>query len=100
MDILHERFEDMIISRGGDMNWPPRSYNLMPLDFFLWGYLNSQIYMNKPQTIDALKVNITNPSSKFSQIYARKSSKIESPEYMSPSEAADNWATYIPYLMP
>jgi len=61
MDILHERFEGMvIILRGGDVNWPPRSCDLTPLDFFLWGYLKSQIYTNKPQTIDALKVNITN----------------------------------------
>jgi len=60
MDILHERFEGMVISRGGDVNWSSRSCDLTPLDFFLWGYLKSQIYMNKPQTIDALKVNITN----------------------------------------
>jgi len=60
MDILHERFEDMVISRGGDVNWPPRSCDLTPLDFFLWGYFKSQIYTNKPQTIDTLKVNITN----------------------------------------
>jgi len=66
MDILHERFEDMVISREGDVNWPPRSCDLTPLDFFLWDYLKSQVYMNKPQTIDALKV-ITN-ASKFSQM--------------------------------
>jgi len=61
IDILHERFESIIISRGGDVNWPPRSCDLTPLDFFLWGYLKSQIYTrSKPQTIDALKVNITN----------------------------------------
>jgi len=60
MDILHERFEGMVISRGGDVNWSPRSCNLTPLDFFLWGRLKSQVYTNKPQTIDALKVNITN----------------------------------------
>jgi len=60
MDILHEQFEGMIILRGGDMNWPPRSCHLTPLDFFLWSYLKSQVYTNKPQTIDALKVNITN----------------------------------------
>ena len=59
MDILHKRFEGMVISRG-DVNWPPRSCDLTPLDFFLWGYLKSQIYTNKPQTIDAFKVNITN----------------------------------------
>ena len=60
MDILHERFEGMVISRSGDVNWPPRSCDLTPIDFFLWGYLKSQVYTNKPQTIDALKVNITN----------------------------------------
>jgi len=37
-----------------------RDRDLTPLDFFLWGYLKSQVYTNKPQTIDAFKVNITN----------------------------------------
>ncbi|KYM87989.1 hypothetical protein ALC53_03207 [Atta colombica] len=37
-----------------------RDRDLTPLDFFLWGYLKSQVYTNKPQTIDALKVNIIN----------------------------------------
>jgi len=37
----------------------PRSCDLTPLDFFLWGYLKSQS-TNKSQTIDALKVNIIN----------------------------------------
>lgn len=58
MDVLHEQFPDMVISRGGDVNWPPRSCDLTPLDFFLWGFLKSQVYANKPQTTDALKVNI------------------------------------------
>jgi len=48
------------LSRSSDVNWPPKSCDLTPLDFFLWGYLKSQVYTNKPQTIDALKVNITN----------------------------------------
>jgi hypothetical protein len=26
------------------MAWPPRSANLNPLDFFLWGHLKSVIY--------------------------------------------------------
>jgi len=59
-DILHKRFEGMVILRGGNVNWPPRSCDLTPLDFFLWSYFKSQVYTNKPQTIDALKVNITN----------------------------------------
>jgi hypothetical protein len=28
-------------------------------DYFLWKYLKGRIYENKPQTIDALKANIT-----------------------------------------
>ena len=39
-------------------NWPPRSCDLTPLDFFLWGYLKSQVYVNKPTTTRALKEEI------------------------------------------
>ena len=60
MDILHERFQGMVISRRGDVNWPPRSCNLTPLDLFLWCFLKLQVYANKPQSTDVLKVNITN----------------------------------------
>ncbi len=39
MALLHEKFPGRIISRNSDVNWPPRSCDLTPLDFFLWGYL-------------------------------------------------------------
>ena len=39
--------------------WPPRSPDLTPPDYFLWGYLKGTVYQNKPRTIDALKPNIT-----------------------------------------
>jgi len=39
--------------------WPPRSPDLTPPDYFLWGYLKGRVYQNKPRTIDALKANIT-----------------------------------------
>lgn len=59
MNLLRERFEERIISRHGPINWPPRSCDLTPLDFFLWGYVKSLVYTNNPQTSDDLKVNIT-----------------------------------------
>jgi hypothetical protein len=37
----------------------PRSSDLTPPDYFLWGYLKGRVYQNKPRTIDALKENIT-----------------------------------------
>jgi hypothetical protein len=27
------------------MAWPPRSLDLTPMNFFLWGHIKSQIYM-------------------------------------------------------
>lgn len=38
--------------------WPPRSPDLNPCDFFLWGYLKSLVYNPLPKTIDELKVNL------------------------------------------
>ncbi|GFV33404.1 transposable element Tc3 transposase [Trichonephila clavipes] len=39
-------------------NWPPRSCDLTPLDYFLWGHVKSLVYVDKPQTLDHLKDNI------------------------------------------
>ncbi|GFT01741.1 transposable element Tc3 transposase [Trichonephila clavipes] len=49
---------DRLISRFGPVNWPPRSCDLTPLDYFLWGYVKSLIYADKPQTLDHLEDNI------------------------------------------
>ncbi|GFU87287.1 putative DD41D transposase [Trichonephila clavipes] len=42
----------------GPVNWPPRSCDLTPLDYFLWGYVKSWVYADKPQTLDHLEDNI------------------------------------------
>jgi len=49
-------FGDRVILKG---LWPPRSPDLMPPDYFLWGYMKGSVYQNKARTIDALKANIT-----------------------------------------
>ncbi|GFU96648.1 uncharacterized protein TNCV_4777321 [Trichonephila clavipes] len=40
------------------VNWPPRSCDLTPLDYFLWDYVKSLVYADKPQTLDHLEDNI------------------------------------------
>ncbi|GFX25235.1 uncharacterized protein TNCV_1273961 [Trichonephila clavipes] len=40
IDLLKDTFGDRLISRFGPVNWPPRSCDLTPLDYFLWGYVN------------------------------------------------------------
>ena len=45
-------FQDGIISKN---LWPPRSPDLKPADFFLWGLLKGKVYKNTPRTIEQQK---------------------------------------------
>ena len=58
LDVLRPVFEDGIISRWADVVWPPRTCDLTPLDYYLWGADKDKCYGDKPQTIDVLKYNI------------------------------------------
>ncbi|GFX81661.1 uncharacterized protein TNCV_4644991 [Trichonephila clavipes] len=58
IDLLKDTFGDHLISRFGPVNWPPRSCGLTPLDYFLWGYVKSLVYADKPQPLDHLEDNI------------------------------------------
>ncbi|GFX97556.1 transposable element Tcb2 transposase [Trichonephila clavipes] len=58
IDLLKDTFGDHLISRFGPVNWLPRSCDLTPLDYFLWGYVKSLVYADKPQTLDHLEDNI------------------------------------------
>ncbi|GFV22324.1 transposable element Tc3 transposase [Trichonephila clavipes] len=58
IDLLKDTFGDRLILRFGLVNWPPRSCDLTPLDYFLWGDVKSLVYADKPQTLDHLEDNI------------------------------------------
>ncbi|GFX15361.1 dynein intermediate chain 1, axonemal [Trichonephila clavipes] len=58
IDLLKDTLGDRLISRFGPVNWPPRSCDLTPLDYFLWGYVKSLVYADKPQTLDHLEDDI------------------------------------------
>ena len=55
---LRATFGEQFISRFGPVNWPPRSCDLTPLDYFLWSHVKAHVYRDKPATIDALGANI------------------------------------------
>lgn len=57
-DYLNLIFNNRWIGRRGVVEWPARSPDLTPLDFFLWGYLKSKVYVNRPQNINDLKERI------------------------------------------
>ena len=47
MDLFRGEFGEHLISHSEPINWPPRSCNLTPLDYFLWGYINAHIHADK-----------------------------------------------------
>ena len=51
-------FTGQWLGRGGPIEWSPRSCDLTPLDYFLWGYIKSKVYINRPKTLHELKVAI------------------------------------------
>ncbi|GFU34969.1 transposase [Trichonephila clavipes] len=58
IDLLKDTFGESLILRFGPVNWPPRSCDLTPLDYFLWGDVKLLVYADKPQPLDHLEDNI------------------------------------------
>ncbi|XP_073994372.1 phosphatidylinositol 3-kinase regulatory subunit alpha isoform X3 [Rhodnius prolixus] len=40
---LDRQFDGHVISTRGTIQWPPRSPDLTPMDYFLWGYLKNKV---------------------------------------------------------
>lgn len=57
-EYLDQIFPNRWIGRRGPVEWPARSPDLTPLDYFLWGYLKTKVYFNRPENIEALKERI------------------------------------------
>ena len=61
-DWLKGKFGDKFINTS---RWPPRSPDLNPCDFSLWGGLKSKVYEPKPKNLEELKQNITREIKNF-----------------------------------
>lgn len=57
-DTLNTAFPGRWIGRGGPVAWPARSPDLNPLDFFVWGHLQSLVYETPVDTADDLVARI------------------------------------------
>ena len=64
---LHNTFPERWMGRRGPIEWPPRSPDLTPLDFFLWGYLKSVVYAKHPKSLDELKQQIATACADLNQ---------------------------------
>jgi hypothetical protein len=52
---LDENFDERWISRGGSISWAPRSPDLAPLHFYLWGFIKPKVYTRTVVDIDDFK---------------------------------------------
>lgn len=57
-DILDRDYPERWIGLRGPVEWPPRSPDLTPLDFFLWGTLKDRCYHPQPTTADDMCIRI------------------------------------------
>ncbi|CAH1104615.1 unnamed protein product, partial [Psylliodes chrysocephalus] len=55
---LNDAFPCQWIGRRDPIEWPARSPDLTPLDFFLWGHLKSFVFKTKPDSIEDLRQRI------------------------------------------
>ena len=53
--LAFKRLIDTIISNKNEVIWPPKSPDMNPLDFFLWGHTMSHIFRCQPRTLTDMK---------------------------------------------
>ena len=56
---LNDTFPGRWIGRRGPVEWAPRSPDLTPLDFFLWGYMKQLVYKKTIKDLNDLRQKIT-----------------------------------------
>ena len=57
--VLDATFPNRWVGRDGLTPWPPRSPDIIPLDFFLWGYVKDKVFSTPVPDITNLKARIT-----------------------------------------
>ena len=46
-EYLHASFPNRWLGRLGPVAWPPRSPDLTPLDYYIWGHMKTLVYETK-----------------------------------------------------
>lgn len=57
-NLLNQTLPRRWIGRRGPIEWPARSPDLSPLDYFFWGYLKNNVYKTRPNDINELTQRI------------------------------------------
>lgn len=55
---LNEVFQHRVVVLFNENEWPTRSPDLTPCDYFLWDYLKDRVYQTPPETLQILQQRI------------------------------------------
>lgn len=69
---LNELFGRRWIGRHGPQEWPARSPDLTPLDFFLWGYVKDRVYDRPTTNADIMRQKIVDVFDELKQRVLRE----------------------------
>jgi hypothetical protein len=64
-DHLNKQFHERWIGHGGPESWPPRSPDLTPLGFYLWGHLKTVVYATPVNDTEDLWERVQNACQLF-----------------------------------
>lgn len=70
-EYLNAEFPGRWIGRQGPFEWPPRSPDFAPPDFFLWGHLKNKVFATQPADLNELRQRIINECSKITPAMLR-----------------------------
>ena len=51
-------FGHRVIGMSHNIDWPARSHDLTPCDFFLWGHLKSKMFTTPPESLQILRQRV------------------------------------------
>lgn len=68
-NFLNHTFPNNWIGTYGPVNWPPRSPDITPLDFFLWGFLKDQVYSKENNNMEELRRNTASAFEKIKPVH-------------------------------
>ncbi|GBM01846.1 hypothetical protein AVEN_218967-1 [Araneus ventricosus] len=74
--LRHHFIEEVVVSRFFPLACPPISPDLTPCNLFLWGYLESKVYLGGVPNLTSLKDNISQAVLKFLVTYYVRPSRM------------------------
>ena len=76
---LNDALPGQWLGRRGPLEWPARSCDITPCDFFLWGWAKEQVYSRSPSTLEELEHAIRDVLTNIPAEFLKKSVMNEIP---------------------